>query len=135
VVGEVVKGGPPIAPPSPDGARGADDLYDAITAAERERDEAREALVALREAALACAALSGLPQIVGAEQYDALDAALAATPSTLAGQVKARVLREAADRMDAHGQDLVWDAFFREGFAEQVTAWLRALADEAEKKI
>lgn len=130
-----MKGGPPIAPPSPDGARGADDLYDAITAAERERDEAREALVALREAALACAALSGLPQIVGAEQYDALDAALAATPSTLAGQVKARVLREAADRMDAHGQDLVWDAFFREGFAEQVTAWLRALADEAEKKI
>ena len=122
----------------------ADELYSekleaerdtALATLTRERDEAREALVALREAALACAALSGLPQIVGAEQYDALDAALAATPSTLAGQVKARVLREAADRMDAHGQDLVWDAFFREGFAEQVTAWLRALADEAEKKI
>jgi len=51
----------------------------ALATLTRERDEAREALVALREAALACAALSGLPQIVGAEQYDALDAALAAT--------------------------------------------------------
>lgn len=48
-------------------------------------------------------------------------------------RIRAKALREAAEQMDANGQDLVWDAFFREGFAEQVTAWLRALADEAER--
>ena len=95
--------------------------------AQQERDEALAQLVALREAALACAALSGLPQIVGAEQYDALDAALAATPSTLAGQVKARVLREAATLTGTMSM------LRREQM--YVAAWLRALADEAEKKI
>jgi len=94
---------------------------------ECERDEARAALVALREAALACAALSGLPQIVGAEQYDALDAALAATPSTIAGQARARALREAATLTGTMSM------LRREQM--YVAAWLRALADEAEKKI
>ena len=55
----------------------------------------------------------------------ALVRALAATPAALAGQVRARVLREAADMIEAEWSErLPLHTFLR---------WLRAHADEAEK--
>ena len=87
-------------------------------AAERERDEAQAALVGLRESVLPCAICHG--RGVYASRCDRCDdstddhecdatlypcpapacgdlrRALAATPAALAGQVRARVLREAA---------------------------------------
>ena len=55
-------------------------------------------------------------------------AALAATPATLAGQVRARVLRGAADQAMREAGE--WG---RHEDAREWTRWLRALADEAER--
>ena len=115
--------------------------------AEQQRNQAQAALVALREAArgvgYACAAAATWsddprPALL------ALDAAAAATPTTLAGQVRARVLRDIADSLDAEAampndgnvhtlrHVMFWERMTPiEG--RVVAAWLRALADEAEE--
>jgi hypothetical protein len=92
------------------------DLLDAI-------DEAQAALVALREAAQD--ALDHAPTAEGGTFHAALVemTRLAATPAALAGQVRARVLREAADTYDneVDGQrDSTW-----------VAEWLRDHAERA----
>jgi len=98
---------------------------------QEERDEARALLAALREAALErdAAFPHATDDEAAAERgllaEAAYEAALAATPATLAGQVRARVLREAADMIEAEWSDkLPLHTFLR---------WLRAHADEAEK--
>ena len=90
--------------------------------AERERDEAQAALVALREAALGV-----VDGWATSSPHMRFRATLAATPATLADQVRARVLREAANdieqawgRVEAIGISIVLDR-------------LRALADKAER--
>lgn len=95
----------------------------------RQRDEAQAALVGLRQAAelFALAVHGGRPKY---SEGRALKAALATTPAALAGQVRARVLREAAGLLrpgEGHGEHMGWRC------SEDARDWLRALADEAER--
>ncbi len=98
-------------------------------AAKRRADAAESALVALREAVevmpRTLVAVWGIEENPHAHAWGYakgdIERALAATPATLAGQVRARVLREAAER---------WVLY---AGTEGVVVWLRSLADEAEK--
>ena len=112
--------------------------------AEARLDEERAAIAALREAARVAllygsdAGLTtreGQPIAEGSGPFAVLRGALAATPATpatLAGQARARALREAADVCDAYGRE--GDQLSKEyacESADELAARIRALPTEA----
>lgn len=123
----------------------------------RERDEAQAALAALREAAVMLVCEDGCLRhdydegredgCRDCDENEAVRRALDSTPATLAGQVRARVLREVADVLDARGETTRYPSQLGPSewnpdgtvLTEAGATWcdaarmLRALADEADQ--
>lgn len=116
-------------------------MAERLGVAESERDEAQAALVALREAAVMLVCEDGCLRhdydegredgCRDCDENEAVRRALAATPATLAGQFRAKVLREAADLVETTLRD--YTMRHAEVGGGVAVGRLRALADEAEK--
>jgi hypothetical protein len=117
-------------------------MIDEYMAALTRADNAEAAIVALQEAAAKTLAAWPSKAVMERSALDGLMAlvaglplcdAIAATPVALAGQVRARVLREAADAVERYGAQSFEPTCSEQDVCTGIARRLSALADEAKK--